>query len=455
AILGGGAMGLQAGVRMAQGAFDPQVAATLSTLRDRTPLFGAQNAPGIHQSTVLTYRLGVEQPFRSGVVVAPALSFSRLEAAGEVAGVRNQAAATVGVTVPLLRGRGGGLAAAGERAAVMRHSASGAALEHRRSAALLRAVEAYWEYAASHARLRVLRTTEERAGRLVEETRTLVAADERPAVDLLPLEANLASRRALRISGERALVAARQELGRAMGVESDAVRALPPPSTGFPGTEPDGGAPDDAALVQSALQARPDLEAARREREAARDLLAGYRGQARPRLDLNLTLGYQGLETGDAAGRLVSPFYSELGGMHTRVEVAYGFPLRNRLAGGLAMESAAYERQAALAYAELRRQVSVDAAAALETLQRAAGELDQFGAAARLHAAAVESEQRRYRLGTSTIFDIIGAEDGLTTATLAEIDARARYATALARLRYQAGTLGAATPGSLAGGEQP
>jgi outer membrane protein TolC len=431
-----------AGVRVAHGAFDPSLSAGLTRQEERNPLFGAQNVPGISESRTLTYSLGVDQPFRSGLVVSPALSFSRLDAGGEVSGASNQAVATLGVTVPLLRGRGGGLAVAGERAAVMLHSASQATLEHRRAAALFDAVQAYWDYVAAHARLEVLRGAEDRTLRLLEQTRTLVAADERPAVDLLPLEANLASRRASRISGERAVITARQNLGRTMGIEPAAVRALPAPSTAFPDAPAGGVTPDYAALVDAALRARPDLEASRRQQLAAQDVLAGYRAQSRPRLDLNLTLGYQGLEAGDELGRLVSPFYSELGGMHTRVEVTYGFPLRNRLAGGQTLQSAAQERQAALAYAELRRQVSLDAAAALETLQRSAEELEQFGTAARLHARAVESEQRRYQLGTSTIFDIITAQDGLTSAILGEIDARSRYAAALARLRFETGTLG-------------
>ncbi|WP_420128806.1 TolC family protein [Longimicrobium sp.] len=447
-----------AAVQVAHGAFDPALAATLSSIEERNPGLNAQNVAGISQSRTLTYSLGMDQPFRSGVVVSPALSFSRLDAAGQVSGARNSAAATLGVSVPLLRGRGGGLAVAGERAAAMLHSASQATLQHRRAAALLQAVEAYWEYAAAHARLEVLRRTETRTERLLEQTRTLVAADQRPAVDLLPLQANLASRRASRISGERAVITARQGLGRAMGIAPEAVRTLPPPATAFPAGLGAEGAPDFQSLVDAALRARPDLEAARRERDAARDLLTGYRREARPRLDLNLTLGYQGLESGDELGRLVSPFYSELGGMHTRLEVAYGFPVRNRLAGGQAMQSAAQEQQAALAYAELRRQVSLDAAAAVETLQRTAEELAQFGEAARLHATSVESEQLKYQLGTSTIFDIIAAEDGLTSATLAEIDARARYAAALARLRYETGTLGDADgtdPSALTAWENP
>jgi outer membrane protein TolC len=226
-----------------------------------------------------------------------------------------------------------------------------------------------------------------------------------------------------------------------MGIAPADVARLPAPATAFPAAPGTGGIAADGSIVQRALRQRPDLEAARRERDATRGLLAGYRGESRPRLDLSLTLGYQGLEAGDELGRYVSPFYSELGGMHTRLEVTYGVPLRNRFAGGRALQGAAAEQQASLAYAELARQVELDAAAALETLQLSADELAQFGEAARLHGHALESEQLRYRLGTSTIFDIINAEEGLTSATLAEIDARTRYAVSLARLRHTTGTL--------------
>ncbi|HEY0014960.1 MAG TPA: TolC family protein [Longimicrobium sp.] len=433
-----------AGVRVAHGAFDPQVTATVSSRDERSPLFGAQDVPGIASTRTLTYGLGVDQPYRSGLVVSPSLAFSRLDAAGQGIGPRNQAVASLGVTLPLLRGRGGGLAVAGERASVMLHSASASALDYRRSAALLAAVEAYWSYAAAYARLDVLRQTEERTARIVAQTQTLVDADARPRVDLLPVQANLASRRAARISGERGLIGARQELGRAMGIAPAEVLRLPPPATAFPRGPGAAGIAADSGLVRQALRLRPDLEAARRQRDAARDLLAGYRGETRPRLDLSVTLGYQGLEAGGELGRLVSPFYSELGGMHTRLELTYGMPLRNRLAGGQALQGAAAERQAELAYAELRRQVELDAAAALETLRSSAAELAEFGEAARLHALTLESEQRRYQLGTSTIFDIIDAEEGLTSATLAEIEARARYAVSLARLRHTTGTLSAA-----------
>ncbi|HEX6910983.1 MAG TPA: TolC family protein [Longimicrobium sp.] len=440
-----------AGVRVARGSFDPQVSAAVSSDGERSPFYGAQNAPGIQPSSTLTYSLGMDQPFRSGLVVSPSLSFSRLDVVGQSLGPRNQGVATLGMTMPLLRGRGGGLAVAGERAAVMQHAASTATLDFRRSAAVLQAVEAYWGYVAAYARLEVLRQTEARSARILEQTQALVDADERPAVDLLPLRASLASRRASRISGERGLIGARQSLGRVMGIAAAEVMRLPPPSTTFP-DGPGAGAIQDAGFVERALRLRPDLEASRRQRDASRDLLAGYRGESRPRLDLSVTLGYQGLEAGEELGRLVSPFYSELGGMHTRVEVTYGMPLRNRLAGGLALQSAAAERQAALAYAELRRQVELDAAAALESLQRSAEELAQFGEAAQLHGLALESEQQRYRLGTSTIFDIINAEEALTAATLAEIEARTRYAVALARLRHETGTLladGAVDAGAL------
>lgn len=427
-----------AAVRAAAGAWDPVTAARVSSASERIPRLVSDGTPGIQESRSLAYALQADHPFRSGVVVSPSLAFSRTDAAaGDGSGSANSGVAAVGVTVPLLRGRGGGMAAAGERSSRALEGAARAALRHRQARAVVAAAEAYWGYAAAEARLAVLVRAEARSERILEQTRALVEADARPAVDLLPLQANLASRRAARISGERARVAARQELGRAIGADADEVLHLGAAATPLP--EPPPAA--ERSAPPAAAAPRQDVEAARREREAARRLLGGFRGDARPRLDLGVALGYQGVEAGTEAARLVSPFYSVQGGVQTRVELVYGFPLRNRAAGGAAAEARVRERLAALREAEMARQAALDAAAAGEILLRSAEELDHFATAAALHAAAVESETLRFRLGTATIFDIINAEEGLTSATLAEIDARSRYAVALARLRFHAGVL--------------
>jgi outer membrane protein TolC len=116
-------------------------------------------------------------------------------------------------------------------------------------------------------------------------------------------------------------------------------------------------------------------------------------------------------------------------------------PVRNRAAEGAVLLQGAAARQAALALAELTRGVQLDVLAAAETFRGAREELALAAEAVSLHAQALEGEKSKFRLGTSTLFDVLFAEDALTGATVAEIGARQRLAAALARLRFLSGAL--------------
>jgi outer membrane protein TolC len=53
----------------------------------------------------------------------------------------------------------------------------------------------------------------------------------------------------------------------------------------------------------------------------------------------------------------------------------------------------------------------------------------------------VQNEKKKYRLGESTLIDVIIAQDRLDSALLSHVQNRQTYATQLARLRLQTGTL--------------
>ncbi len=440
----------QGALEQARGAFDPQLFARVTTDREKVVSPTQQDPLRLALSDRLAYALGLDRRFRSGLVVSPQLSFTRDDPSALAA--RNAATASLELALPLLRGRGGGLTAAGERAAATTHRAATHDLRHRRAQSVLRAVGAYWQYAAALRRLAVLRGAEERARRLVDETRTLIAADARPAVDSITVTANLAAKRATRIAGEQGVIAARRSLGLAMGVSADALRALPLPDTLLPPLRPgpDAGPADPAPAVERALRQRADLAAARTRRDAAQGLLRGARRELLPQLDVGVRLGYTGIEGGGELGKLVSPFSNQHGGYFAQLQLSYGLPVGNRLAAGQALQSDAADRQAELAVAELARAIELDAAAAVETLRSALAQLEQSAEAVRLYAAALEGETRKLRLGTSTLFDVIYAEDALTGATLGEIEGRQRALEALAQLRFETGELVAGEAGDRA-----
>lgn len=426
------------GLRQAQGAFDPSLSAGASSGRTRVPDFADQGGLVIVPSNALSYRLQVGQRFRWGMSLAPSLEVTRTDGGtGTIPYSRAELGADL--TIPLLRGRGGTSAAWAETAAWRELDGSQADLLHRRSQAVLAAVLAYWDYAAAARQLDVLREAQQRAATLLAETEALIRADARPAIDAVPLRAALASKRADVVAGQTALVTARQQLAVAMGITPQQFREMPLPSTPLP-TLADGDANADAVVAQ-ALARRADLAAARSREQAARALLRGAASDRRPQLDLRVSGGWSGLESGDALRPFLTPFSEGRSGSHLSVDLQYAVPVRNRAAEGAALLRDAAGRQAALTLAELTRTISLDVLAAAETFRGAREELALATEAVSLHAQALEGERQKFRLGTSTLFDVLFAEDALTGATLAEIGARQRLAGALARLRFQSGAL--------------
>ncbi|HEX2204020.1 MAG TPA: TolC family protein, partial [Longimicrobium sp.] len=195
------------------------------------------------------------------------------------------------------------------------------------------------------------------------------------------------------------------------------------------------------ALVAQALVRRADLRAAGHQGEGARILARAAGDELRPRLDLTVGVGYTGAEPGRDWSRLVTPFYRTLSGWTATVEVAWQAAAANALARGDAEQARAASRLAEVELADLRRRIRAGVVVAAEAIRHGRLELEKSEAAVRLYRTAVENEERKFGLGMSTLFDILQAEDALTSALQSQIAARARYATALARLAYETGTL--------------
>lgn len=295
---------------------------------------------------------------------------------------------------------------------------------------MLASVVAYWDYRAAHQRLEVLRASEARAERAVEETRALVQADERTPADLIQLRGNAASKRATRASAEQDTVAARTALGLAMGLPADAIATLPPPATAFP-KPASGAARLEVGLVEETYRRRADLAAADQRTHSASIRLGAARSDQRPRLDLLLNTGYRAsdVESWD------EPHLDAL------VELRLELPLYNSAARGQVMQSSAAQEQSHIARDELRRRIAADVAMALEAVTHAEATMLESAAAVHLFETGIQAVQRKFQLGGATLFDLIQAQDALTNALLFDVESQRAHAVAIAVLSFQSGRL--------------
>jgi outer membrane protein TolC len=432
----------------ARAPFDARLTASLATERSNGASPSASGVPTSTLSRTVASSIALPKRFHSGVVITPRLELARTDISNVPDALTSRASVNLGVLVPLLRDRGGGTTAAAERAA--RHALDASELDARHSAAasVLAVAVAYWNDLAAEERLEVYRSSELRASRLVDDTRRLVEADERPAADLKQLLANLALKRAARLMAEQASVEAREQLALAIGSGGDGSPFPPAAITGFPDADGESapgsvstGADTDTVRQTEAFRRRADLAALRARRIAAEVQLEAAQNGLRQRLDLSVGLGYQGVASDRGFSGALSSFYRNVAGLDASVQLSYELPLASLAARGEALRSSAAYDQARIREAELARQISSGVRMAHQALRHGRDALLASREAVSLSREAVENEKRKFQLGMSTLFDVILAEDALTNAKLGEIAGEQAYAVAIARLRYETGTI--------------
>ena len=442
--------GARATLRAAAAAFEPQLYGSVGGGQSEEPLPSLQRTSlgaGTLGQGYQTYQVGVSRRFRSGLEVTPLVQMSRTAVDGADALVETTAG--LSLAYPVLGGRARDAAVATEAAAARRVTAADFDRLRAAEVAAAAAAAAYWDYVGAVRVRDALVVSEGRAARLLEETEVLVAADERPAADLVPLRADLVRRRASRLAADQAAYDARQRLGLAMGGTAEDADALGLPADALPDV-PAAVAVDEAALVAAALEARADLRAADlRLRALDREATAAW-ADLRPSVDVVVDAGYTALNEGAIGPQDLLPI-----GIGATRGGRLGVTLRvNRLGSG-ASRAAAEGRRASVARAriardDLARRVRADIAGAVAALRSGAAEVEQTRAAVALYEEAVENERHRLRLGMGTLFDVQIVEERLATARTSAVRAEVRYARALVRLHAATGALVPAAAGAAA-----
>lgn len=389
----------------------------------------------------LTFTAGVQRLLHNGVLVTSDLSLTRSLLSQSLGTNADVADVRLGVSIPLLRDRGGASSAAAELAAARDHASAQRGMRHTAAQQVLAAVSAYWDYQAAEQRLDVLRASEARAERAVDQTRALIAADERTPADLTQLRGNAASKRVTRISAEQDLINARIALGLAMGLPADAITALPPPATAFPGPGAGGARLDAGQLVEESYRRRDDLAAADQDILSASIRVGAAQSDLRPRLDLLLNTGYRSTEADDGLDRFFATVNQHEPRVEGLVELRLELPVVNSAARGQMAQSSATQEARDIARADLRRRIAAGVAMGLEAVAHTEAAMLESAEAVHLFEEGVQAVQRKFQVGAATLFDLIQAQDELTAALLAQVQSQHDHAVAIAALRFQSGRL--------------
>jgi outer membrane protein TolC len=117
------------------------------------------------------------------------------------------------------------------------------------------------------------------------------------------------------------------------------------------------------------------------------------------------------------------------------------WPFGNRAARGLMAQRQAEEQQTQLRGNVLARSIQSGVLVAFQDLEHTREEVVRTRAAQDHYKDAIEQEKVRLGVGNVSILDVITLADRADTAKFSAATAQARYAIALARVRYETGTL--------------
>jgi outer membrane protein TolC len=436
-------LGADANVTAQRGAFDTTLNGSLTYSHGESPLAPPLRSlptqgPTVTDVTDLT--VGATANTTWGMSLTPSVGFERMHSRVDIPGLPTepfqQAHGGIDLVQHLLRGAGTVGAASALDAARGNRKAAEYTVAFTAQEQALTTATAYYQFVAAEDQLALLKRAMEGARHLAEESRILVASDQRPRTDLHQIDGNLATRTRGVVAARNAAVQALYSLRSAMGLSAEGAVAWRV-TDALPAATAQN--PERNELLRVARQRRADLAAAREVVGATGADLRGADWNTNPLLDVSASAGFAGYKDKDG----FAPFFAAVGanvpGLNAGVGLSGELPLNNTAQLGLRDQKRALHEQARIAQADIERRVPIDTLSALENLQLSAAALEASNAAVEGLAAAVEDEHDRMRSGVGTVIDLLLTEDRMVTAELAQSNDHLSYAIAKSRLLFETG----------------
>lgn len=189
-------------------------------------------------------------------------------------------------------------------------------------------------------------------------------------------------------------------------------------------------APDADALIEQAIQNRPDLQSLKFKEEAAQKFSKAEHEQLLPTIN---ALGVVGATPVGSSDYFASNWYGAVGG-NISVPIFNGFRYAAQ-----ASEASLRVQEAGQQSRALREQVSRDVRIAWLNANTALQRVTVTGEMVKEANTALDLAKTRYDLGLSSIVELSQAELQQTEAAISNANARSQYEFAIATIEFQTG----------------
>ncbi len=370
------------------------------------------------------------------------------------------------ITQPLLRGFGTGLNTIGITIAKNNRRSADYGFRTLINTQVNQVVGAYWNLVSASLNVGVAQQSLELSQRLLTQNRQQIEIGTMAPIDIKQTEAQVANGEQTLITAQNAVatqeIALKNLISRnGLGSASiAAVHIIPTSRVEVPSVEPVQPVQD---LIDAGLKARPELEQARINLENTQANLKTTKNSLMPQL--NLTGGVSNPASGGvlnpipnvSASGVTSPRLvnaDRTGGFSNTLYQLFALPTVNyNLGFTFTINLRNRSQQAAYATAELNKrvqelqlqqqinQVRADVQTALATINNARARLSAADRGLAAQEAVVDGTQRKYQLGTATLFETITQQNNLATSRQNVVTAQVAYAAAKLAMDVATGSL--------------
>jgi outer membrane protein len=320
--------------------------------------------------------------------------------------------------------------------------------------ALLQVVRQYWDVVRARGNLEVYQQSLEAAQASYQHDKRALELGALPPLDIYRSEAEVASRRVQVIQAEYALRQSEDTLRFTIGADqNDYIAALDLDLTEKP--EPAGELKviDIGTALQEAMQVRPEVEAARQALQADNVNVRLAQNHLQP--DLSLSAFYQSSGIGGNQYSLTNPGQlTATGGLATSLNQLFGFgfpgygatltlnlPFRNRAAKADFGSALTSRHRDLYSEQQVREQIILDVQNAVHELEEAKLNLEAGKTSLDVAEKMLAADQRKYELGSETVFFLLDAQTRLATAKAGLLQSQVDYQNATAAVDYATGNL--------------
>ncbi len=436
--------------------FDPLLLASFNDQRSQSPTSTVLQGATILNSLSQATTFGYSQTLASGTNFQTNFSFNKFSTNSSFSFLNPAIPTTLQflVTQPLLKNLGLFANRAPILIAQRNLKQAQSVFQAEVNDILLETIDGYWNVVLAREALVVQKKSYDEAQKSYDHDKKALSLGALPPLDIYRSESQVASRRVALIQAEYSLKQAEDQFRQIIGADRDpAIRALDIElSEDF---RPEGALveTDIATALSRALANRPEFDSVRQMLASDEMNIRLAHNNIRPDLELSGSYATNGLG-GNEYNSAVPPVIISTGGLGESLNQMFHFnyptygvtlslrlPIKNHSAEanlGDALVSRTHDQ-----YQEekTRQTITLEVTNAVHQLEEAKLSLEAARVAVDLSDKTLRAEERKYELGSSTVFFVLDAQTQLAQAEFSLAQAETGYQTAVAQVQHATGEL--------------